>query len=85
MGGENLRHIRPVEQLGLETLARISVTGSQGLYFVRLGNSAPVRVRAVRGTLDSLKCECGVYRCVHIASLLMCGFVDSEEEGAQAA
>jgi hypothetical protein len=64
---------KPLEFAGKLALTRVSVTGSDGVYIVRNGAEAPVRVRLTR---SGLQCECGRPRCSHIATLVMCGFVE---------
>ena len=64
---------KPLEFVGKAALTRVSVTGGDGSYTVRNGDEAPVRVRV---TACGLQCECGRPRCGHIASLVMCGFVE---------
>jgi hypothetical protein len=65
-----------------EELTRISVQSSRDFYLVRNGRGAPVKVRR-RGTF--LECECGKPECSHIASLRMCGFVETAQDLPKAA
>jgi len=67
---------------GRTSLTRISVSGNGQVYTVRNGGEDPVRVW-VRG--KELHCECGLTNCAHIASLQMCGFVESPAEERRAA
>jgi hypothetical protein len=67
---------------GRGALTRISVQGENGYYTVRNGGERPVRVWAVRG---GYRCECGRPDCLHLSSLVMCGFVESPDEAQQAA
>ncbi len=64
---------KPLEFAGKSALTRVSVSGGNGCYTVRNGSEGPVRVRV---TPSGLQCECGQPRCAHIASLIMCGFVE---------
>ncbi len=80
-----MRQISPLRRVESTPLTRISVTGSDGLYFVQRGNAPAVRVWVTPGTRDGMRCECAVPGCVHIESLVMCGFVACPEEGRQAA
>jgi len=63
-------------------LTRIRVTGSGGLFRVQNGDEAAVTVR-MRGS--SLLCECSRPSCVHVTSLLMCGFIEDSVEAQRAA
>lgn len=74
---DNLRSLH-----GRKQLTRIRVTGSAGIFRVQHGDDAPVTVR-VRG--DSLSCECGRPSCLHLTSLLMCGFIEGHQEAQKAA
>jgi hypothetical protein len=68
--------------VGRPGLTRISVQGGNGYYTVTNGGEAPARVWAVRG---GYRCECGRVQCAHVASLIMCGFVESPQDAQQAA
>lgn len=63
-------------------LTRISVRGSRGVYLVRNGDDEAVWVYT---TPHGLRCGCGATNCSHVASLLLCGFVEPPCEGRQAA
>ena len=63
-------------------LTRISVSGAGDRFIVRSGDEGPVKVW-VRG--GSLRCECGASRCLHIESLILCGFYSAEGEEQRAA
>ena len=65
-----------------EDLTRISVQSSRDFYLVRNGRGAPVKVRRKGAALE---CECGQPNCSHIASLRMCGFVESAHDLPRAA
>jgi hypothetical protein len=67
---------------GKAAYTRISVSGSGNCYLIRNGSESPVRVWVTRG---GLRCECGHPGCDHIASLQLCGFVESDFEGQMAA
>ena len=67
---------------GNNRITRIRVTGSGGLFHVQNGDEPPVLV-TMRG--GSLRCECSRPSCLHVTSLLMCGFVEQSEEAQRAA
>jgi len=67
---------------GENRLTRIRVTGSGGSFRVQNGDEVPVTV-LVRGS--SLLCECSSPSCLHVTSLLMCGFIEESEEAQRAA
>ncbi len=67
---------------GENSLTRIRVTGSGGLFRVQNGDEVPVTVW-VHGS--SLLCECSRPSCRHVTSLLMCGFIEESEEAQKAA
>lgn len=73
---------KPLEFAAKSALTRVSVTGGAGWWTVRNGNERPVRVRV---TSAGLVCECGQPRCSHIATLVMCGFVDTALPESKAA
>ncbi len=73
---------KPVRLTSIGAVTRISVQGSGNLYTVRCGSDQAVRVWL---TGDGLRCECGRIECVHVASLQMCGFVETRYERPQAA
>ena len=63
----------PLDFAARTSLTRVSVTGGNGWFTVRHGGEDPVRVCV---TDSGLHCECGRSRCAHVASLVMCGFVE---------
>ncbi len=67
---------------GDNRLTRIRVTGSGSSFRVQNGDEPPVTVW-MRG--GSLRCECSRPSCLHVTSLLMCGFVEQSEEAQRAA
>jgi hypothetical protein len=73
---------KPLDFTQKTALTRVSVTSSAGYYTVRNGNEPPVRVRVVS---SGLQCECGRPRCSHIATLIMCGFVEQAMPDSMAA
>jgi uncharacterized Zn finger protein len=74
--------VEPLEFGRRSRATRISVSGSGGVYLVRVDGSEPYRVQ-VRG--GDARCECGAARCVHIASLHACGFMDVWNSGSDEA
>ncbi|HST06515.1 MAG TPA: hypothetical protein VLQ48_17515 [Chloroflexia bacterium] len=68
--------------VGRPGVTRISVKGGNGWFTVRNGNEPPVRVWSLGG---GFRCECGRQDCAHISSLIMCGFVESQECDSKAA
>ena len=66
----------------LNALTRISDIGGRDFYLVKHGDELPIKVWIVR---DGLRCECGYAGCAHIASLQMCGFVESSQSMQKAA
>lgn len=73
---------KPLDFAGRVALTRVSVSGGDGWYTVRNGGEAPVRVCV---TSAGLQCECGKPSCGHIASLVMCGFVEPSVPESKAA
>lgn len=69
-------HDRFARPRRLDALTRISVTGMRDFYLVQNGSEPPVKVWRAR---DGLRCECGMARCEHVTSLLMCGFVEEAQ------
>ncbi len=65
-----------LKRLGGPALARVSVTGSGGVFHVRIGSGKLVDTASVREERGALRCSCGRRNCVHIESLLACGFYD---------
>ena len=63
-------------------LTRIRVTGSGNTFRVQNGDEPPVTVWMCGG---GLRCECSRPSCLHVTSLLMCGFVEQSEEAQRAA
>ena len=72
----------PISLAGRASLTRISVSGDGNHYLVRNGSEEPVRVWVRRGGLE---CECGKSACGHIATLEMCGFIETAYEQNKAA
>ena len=79
-GGKMASKLRSLN--GDNHLTRIRVTGSGGLFRVQNGDEAPITVW-VRGS--NLLCECSRPSCLHVSSLLMCGFIEESEEVQRAA
>ncbi len=65
-----------------QACTRISVTGTRDCYVVHEGGAPAVRVWVRGGTL---RCECGIPRCRHVASLQAFGFVEDKIESVEAA
>ena len=66
-----------VKRLDMIGLTRISVTGSGGVFQVRIGSGEVVDSASVRLGGSGLRCDCGRRSCPHIESLIACGFLDS--------
>lgn len=73
---------KPLDFVQKTALTRVSVTSSAGYFTVRNGAEPPVRVRVLP---TGLHCECGRPRCSHVATLVMCGFVEQSTPGSMAA
>lgn len=56
--------------------ARISVSGSGGVYQVRIGAGELVDTAQVRDEHGRLRCDCGRRGCKHIEALEACGFLE---------
>lgn len=59
---------------------RVSVSGSGGVFHVRIGAGDGVDAAQVRTDRGGLRCSCGRNACNHIESLIACGFL--EEPGS---
>jgi hypothetical protein len=69
-----------LKRLNRVGLTRISVTGSGGVFQVRIGASEGVDTACVRLERGGLRCDCGNRTCRHIESLEACGFLVTTDE-----
>jgi hypothetical protein len=77
-----------LKRLNRVGLTRISVTGSSGVFQVRIGAGDTIDSASVRMERGGLRCDCGYRACRHIESLEACGFLattDHTRELADAA
>ena len=74
MGYSSLRRLDPAG------FARISVSGSGGVFQIRIGAGELVDTACVREERGGLRCDCGRQDCQHIESLVECGFFERPAE-----
>ena len=65
-----------VKRIGTAGLTRISVSGMDGVYRVKIGVGDQVDSACVRWERGTLRCDCGRRTCGHIESLEACGFLN---------